>query len=135
MEAGERSGLRKDFTSVSHFHYQLAKRRSTGAVTGFMRFVSSSMDAVPAEAMASIVYGLRLEEGELRWEEREMLYRDQPSADGKYLPVTFEARCRLFCENGKARYEYDGVCLDVDPADLSRRPSRAVFPKFLSREP
>lgn len=132
---GGRAGLRKDFSAASLFHYELARRRSTGAITGFMRFVSSSLSAVPAEAMASSVLDFRLEDDAVLWSEKEIIYRDQPGPGDTHRPVAFEARCRLFTEGDKARYEYDGVCLDVNPADHSRTPSASAIPKFLSREP
>lgn len=129
-----RVSLRKDFSAVSHFHYELARRKSTGKITGFMRFVAASSSSVPAEAMASEVRDFRLEGDSVAWVEKEILYRDQPGEGGSHKPVSFEAACRLFCEDGKARYEYDGTCYDVDPADMARTPSSAVYPKFLSRE-
>lgn len=131
---GRRGALRRDFSGVSFFRYELAKRKSSGDTIGFMRFVSSSLGEVPAEAMASAVHDLRLAGESLSWREREILYRDQPGADGGHKAVAFEAACRLFSEGGKARYEYRGVCLDVDPVTLERRPSAAVFPHFLARE-
>lgn len=129
-----RRELRKDFSGASLFRYELARRKSSGQITGFMRFVSSSLADVPAEAMASSVTRLVFANGELSWREREILYRDQPAADGGHKPVAFEASCRLFLEGGKARYEYAGVCLDVDPDTLERRPSDAVYPQFLAKE-
>lgn len=131
---GGRGTLRKDFSGASHFRYELARRRSSGAITGFMHFVSSSLDAVPAEAMASVVRDIRLDGTVLSWQEKEMLYRDQPGPEQSWRAVAFEADCRFFVENGKARYEYSGVCLDVDTDDWSRRPSQAALPKFLSKE-
>lgn len=133
-EEKRRGSLRKDFSGVSLFRYELARRKSSGQITGFMRFVSSSLVEAPAEAMASLVHDLCFTDKELSWKEKEILYRDQPAADGSHMAVAFEASCRLFIEEGKARYEYDGVCHDVDPVTLKRRPSTAVFPKFLAKE-
>lgn len=132
---GGRGELRQDFDNSAVFSYELALRRSTGELTGFMRFAASSMESPPAEAMASLVWQMRFEAGQLRWQEKEILYRDMPAADGSHRPAAFEARCRLFLENGKARYEYDGACLDVNPEDWSRSPSDAVIPRFLATEP
>lgn len=129
-----RGSLCKDFSGVSLFQYELAKRKSSDQITGYMRFVSSSLVGAPAEAMASLVHDLRFTNKELSWKEKEILYRDQPAADGGHMAVAFEASCRLFIEEGKARYEYNGVCLDVDPVTFERRPSTAVFPKFLAKE-
>lgn len=134
MDGSERKSLCKDFSGASHFHYELARRRSSGRITDFMRYVAASFDAVPAEAMASAVIDMRLEKGEVRWSEKEMIYRDQPGADGGFRPVAFEASCRFYLEDGKACYEYDGVYLDVDPEDMSRKASDAAYPKFIARE-
>ena len=133
-ESGGRSRLRKDFSGASHFHYELARRKSGREVTGFMRFVAASLDDVPAEAMASAVTRMRLDGAVLSWEEKEVVYRDQPSSGDAHRPVVFEAGCRFYLEDGKARYEYDGVCFDVDLTDYSRRPSGSVLPKFIARE-
>lgn len=131
---GTRSGLRKDFSGASHFHYELARRKSGGEITGFVRYVAASFDDVPAEAMASAVTRMRFDGTALSWEEREVVYRDQPASGGGHRSVAFEARCRFCLRDGKARYEYDGVCFDVDPADFSRRRSDSAFPKFIAVE-
>ncbi|MCC8181354.1 MAG: hypothetical protein LIP23_10675 [Planctomycetes bacterium] len=132
---GNRGELRKDFSGASLFRYHLAHRNSTGEITGYMQFISSSLLAVPAEAMASRVINLQCDGREMKWREEEIIYRDQPGKDGSFLPVSFEANCRLFSEAGKARYEYDGVYLDVDPQSHAKRPSSATYPKILSKEP
>lgn len=129
-----RAKLRKDFSGGSHFQYELTKRRSTGRVVGFMRFVAASFDSVPAEAMASSVLEMRLDGNELSWREKEIVYRDQPAPGDAYRSVAFEAACRFFLENGKARYEYDGVSMDVDPDAMTRTPSASVCPKFVAKE-
>ncbi|MCD8349817.1 MAG: hypothetical protein LUC93_04315 [Planctomycetaceae bacterium] len=134
MENGQRAELRKDFSGASHFRYELAKRKSTGRITGSMRYIAASFDDVPAEGMTSAVLNMRLEDGEVRWSEKESIYRDQPSADGGYKPVAFEAECRMFVENGRAAYAYNGRCLDVDPDTLARTPSDSVLPAFVARE-
>lgn len=129
-----RLALRKDFSSSSVFRYELAKRRGSGLITGFMRFVTSSLQHVPAEAMASTVLDIQVTPDGIAWKEKEMLYRDQPGTGDEYRSVAFEANCRLFLEQAKARYEYDGVCMDVDPKTFARTPSDAIIPKFVAKE-
>lgn len=74
----EREKLRKDFSSVSLFRFELAKRKSTNAITGYFRFVSASGKNVAAEAIVSGIYDVRLENGVLKLSEDQALYRDQP---------------------------------------------------------
>ncbi len=42
---------RKDFSSVSLFRFELAKRKSTQAITGFIRFISASLKDVSAQSL------------------------------------------------------------------------------------
>ncbi len=134
MADGKRTTLRKNFSGASHFRYELAKRKSTGRITGSMRYLAASFDDVPAEGMTSAVLDLRLENGQARWSEKEAIYRDQPGADGGYRPVAFEADCRVFVENGLAAYAYDGRCFDADPDTFARSPSDTALPIFVARE-
>lgn len=131
---GGRGPLRKDFGALSHFRYELALRKSSGEITGHMRYVGGTMDQAPAEAMASAVTGFRFKCGEVRWREEEMIYRDQPGPGGAVRSVAFLADCRFYFEEDRLCYEYDGVCLDVDPKTGLRTPSTSAFPKFVARE-
>ncbi len=133
-EKRKRRSLRKDFSSSSRFHYELTERKSSGEITGHMRFVSSTMANPPAEAVASQVYQVCFAESPLSWTEKEILYRDQPSVGDAYKAVAFEAQCCLSVENGLVAYRYDGVCFDVDTLSLERTPSQAIYPRFLARE-
>ena len=126
--------LRKDFSSVSLFRFELAKRKSTQAITGFFRFISASMKDVPAEAVISAIYDVTLENGLLRFQEDQALYRDHPAKDGSHRPVSFLAEHRLFMENEKLRYEYNGKCFDVDAVTLRRKESGDHYPPFISVE-
>lgn len=79
---GQREKLRKDFSAVSMFRYELAKRKSANAITGCFRFISASGKNVAAEAIVSGIYDIRLENGVLKLSEDQALYRDQPIQDG-----------------------------------------------------
>lgn len=131
---GKRGSLRKDFSGLSHFRYELALRKSSGEITGHMRYVGGTLNPAPAEAMASAVTGFRFKGGEVRWQEQEMIYRDQPGPGGALRPVAFVADCRFYFEEDRLCYEYDGVCMDVDPKTGLRTTSTAAFPKFVAKE-
>lgn len=130
----EREELRKDFSSVSLFRFELAKRKSTEKVTGLFRFISASLKDVPAEAVVSSIYDISLDNGLLRFKEEQALYRDHPTKDGGYRPVAFQAEHHLFVKNGKLHYEYNGKCLDVDASTLCLNESGDSYPSFISVE-
>ena len=125
--------LRKDFSSVSLFRFELAQRKSTGKLTGLFRFISASMKEAPAEAVVSAIYDVELSGDSLRFKEDQALYRDQPT-DGGWKPVAFQAEHHLFMENGKLHYEYNGECLGVDQVSLQRGASGDAYPAFISVE-
>lgn len=126
--------LRKDFSSVSLFRFELAKRKSTDKVTGFFRFISASLKDVPAEAVVSSIYDICLEDGVLCFKEDQMLYRDHPTKNGGNRPVAFQAGHQLFVADGKLHYEYNGKCLSVDANTLHRSESGDAYPAFISVE-
>lgn len=131
---GKRETLRKDFSSVSLFRFELAKRRSTDGITGFFRFISASGKDIAGEAIISSINDVRLDDGVLRLKEEQALYRDQPVQDGRFKPVAFQSDQRFFMEDGKLHYEYDGNSFDVEPATMRRKASSDNFPPFISIE-
>ncbi|MFR6273009.1 hypothetical protein [Blautia sp.] len=133
-EDGQREELRKDFSAVSLFRFELAERKSTNAVTGFFRFVSASGKSVAAEAVVSGIYDVRLEDNVLNLSEDQVLYRDQPIQGERFKPVAFQAEHRFYNEDGKLHYEYNGRCFDVHTETMQRSRSSDTFPPFLSVE-
>ena len=109
---GQREKLRKDFSAVSLFRFELAQRKSTNAVTGCFRFISASGKQVAAEAIISGIYDIRIEDDVLKFYENQALYRDQPIQGESFKPVAFQAEHRFYSKDGKLHYEYDGKCLD-----------------------
>lgn len=71
---GQREKLRKDFSAVSLFRFELAQRKSTNAVTGCFRFISASGKQVAAEAIISGIYDIRIEDDVLKFYENQALY-------------------------------------------------------------
>lgn len=126
--------LRKDFSSVSLFRFELAARKSAAQITGFFRFVSASGKNVPAEAIVSGIYDVHIKSNMLSLKENQCLYRDQPIADGEYKPVAFESVHTFTLIKNKLHYKYDGESFDVNPATMERQISGDAFPPFVSIE-
>lgn len=131
---GKREKLRKDFSAVSLFRFELAKRKSTNAITGCFRFISASGKNVAAEAIVSGIYDVHIENGVLKLSEDQALYRDQPIQGERFKPVAFQSEHRFYCEDGKLHYEYDGRSFDVDAKTMQRCDSCDAFPPFISIE-
>ncbi|MDO4274840.1 MAG: hypothetical protein Q4D16_14320 [Eubacteriales bacterium] len=131
---GQREELRKDFSAVSLFRYEMAERKSTNDITGCFRFISASGKHVAAEAVISGIYDVRLEHDVLKLSEDQVLYRDQPIQGEGFKPVAFQSQHRFYNKDGKLHYEYDGRCFDVDTKTLQRRDSSDTFPPFISIE-
>jgi len=134
VEEGCHAEVTKDYSAVSLFRFELAQRKSTGKVTGLFRFISASLDDVPADAVVSGISEIKIEKGTLSMKEDQVLYRDQPTSDDEYRPIAFVSTHSFCLENGKLRYEYRGDCFDVNPSTLTRSKSLDVFPSFISRE-
>lgn len=130
---GGRGPLRKDESAVSLFRYELARRKSTGNVTGCFRFISATGRDVMAEAIVSGVHAVRVEDGVLRLREDQALYRDQHS-EGGYCPAAFSADQRFYLQGGKLHFEYDAHSFGVDPATMQRAAEGDHYPTFHSVE-
>lgn len=133
-EKGECIGIKKDYTGTSVFRYELAKRKSTNELTGYMRLISTTTVAPEMEAVVQGIYDVRLENNELKWKEQQLLYRDMPSTEGSFRPVAFDAEARFFIENGKLRFEYIPSYYDVNPESMKRQLSADRLPSFVSKE-
>lgn len=131
---GQRETLRKDFSGVSLFRFELAKRKSTNDVTGCFRFISASGKGVAAEAVVSGIYGVHLKNDILKLSEDQVLYRDQPIQGERFKPVAFQSEHRFYRKDGKLHYEYDGRSFDVDAIRMRRSGSSDTFPPFVSIE-
>ena len=102
---GQREALRKDFSGVSLFRFELAKRKSTNDLSGAFRFLSASGKDVAAEAIVSGIYDVCLQDGVLKLSEDQALYRDQPIQDGRFKPVAFQAEHHFFVKDKKLHYD------------------------------
>ncbi|GAA6408314.1 hypothetical protein K040078D81_24310 [Blautia hominis] len=130
----QREELRKDFSGVSLFRFELAERKSTNGITGCFRFISASGKNVAAEAIVSGIYDVRLENDVLKLSEDQVLYRDQPIQGERFKPVAFQSEHRFYTKDRKLCYEYDGKSFDVDTKTMKRSGSSDAFPPFVSME-
>ncbi|RFS21935.1 hypothetical protein DVR12_14895 [Chitinophaga silvatica] len=129
-----RTDLIKDFTGTSVFRYELAVRRSTGAITGYMRCLSSTVRSHTMEAIAYGVYEVRIENDQLKWREQQLLYRDTPAGDGIFKPIAFDAEVRFYLEDELLRFEYLPFYFDVDVEKMTKILSKDVYPPFVGKE-
>jgi hypothetical protein len=65
--------VRKDFTGVSVFRYELAVRKSSSKITGIMRLISSTVHDHTMEGIIYGVYDVNLVKDRLCWKEQQML--------------------------------------------------------------
>lgn len=133
-EAGERTALAKDYTGTSVFRYELAMRRSTGQLTGYMRCVSTTVQNPTMDAVVCGISGVTFHGEELKWRENQLLYRDNPIGGNEYKPVAFDAGVRFYLDRGKTVFEYLPVLWDVNPDTLEKTLSRDDYPPYISRE-
>jgi hypothetical protein len=133
-EIGEKTNIRKDFSGVALFRYELAKRHSSDEITGIMRFISGTIKNPPAEAIVNCVYNMKFENKIISWVEKQGLYRDQPSKDDEYTPVAFDSENHIYSENDKVHFKYSAKVYDVNVKSLERSKSNANYPYFLAKE-
>lgn len=129
-----RADIKKDFSGVSVFHYELSQRKSTTQLTGIMKLLSST---VPDHTMECIVYGvcnIELRDEKLHWDEKQLLYRDMPSGSNTYRPVAFDAKIRFYFECDKLRFEYTPSYFDVNTETFQKLLSKDQYPVFLTKE-
>lgn len=132
---GGLGSLQKDFSGASLFRFELARRQSSGDLTGLFRFISSSNPNGTATAVVGAIHSVKLEDNLLSWQEDQALYRDQPLPGGGAKAVAFAAEHRFFLDAAaKLHYEYRGDCYDINPQTLARSGQPDSFPPFISVE-
>ena len=75
---GMRTTIAKDYTGTSVFRYELALRKSTNQLTGYMRSISTTVQHQTMEAVVCGIFGVTFDGKELKWQEKQLLYRDNP---------------------------------------------------------
>lgn len=133
-EKGARTSVAKDYTGTSVFCYELAMRKSTGQLTGYMHCVSSTVENQTMEAVVCGIFDMVFDGNELKWQENQLLYRDNPIGENQYKPAAFDSKARLYLDSGKVVFEYLPVLWDIDPNTLEKRLSKDDYPLYISRE-
>lgn len=134
LEDGKRTTLYTNFDGVSVFRFELAKRNSTGEITGLFRLITTSATNQTAQGVVSGIYNVKLAENRLSWSEEQSLYRDQPNGKNTFSSIAFTAESCFYFEQDKLVFNYKGTCFDVSPTTLSRTLSKSVFPSFIAKE-
>lgn len=133
-EKGVRTTLAKDYTGTSVFCYELAMRKSTNHLTGYMHCISTTVQNHTMEAVVCGIFDGIFDGKELSWRENQLLYRDNPIGEDKYKPVAFDSKVRIYLDNRKVVYEYLPVLWDVNPRTLEKRLSKDDYPPYISKE-
>ena len=131
---GVRTTIAKDYTGTSVFCYELAVRKSTNQLTGYMHCVSTTVQNQTMEAVVCGIFDVIFNGKELSWRENQLLYRDNPIEEDKYKPVAFDSKVRIYLDNGKVVYEYLPILWDVNPRTLEKRLSKDDYPPYISKE-
>lgn len=131
---GERTTIAKDYTGTSVFCYELAVRKSTNQLTGYMYCVSTTVQDQTMEAVVCGIFDVIFNGKELSWRENQLLYRDNPIEEDKYKPVAFDSKVRIYLNEGKVVYEYLPTLWDVNPRTLEKRLSKDDYPPYISKE-
>lgn len=100
-EKGARTTVAKDYTGTSVFCYELAVRKSTNQLTGYMYCVSTTVQDQTMEAVVCGIFDVIFTGKELSWRENQLLYRDNPIEEDKYKPVAFDSKVRIYLNEGK----------------------------------
>lgn len=64
---------------------------------------------------------------ELRWQENQLLYRDNPLGEDKYQPIAFDSKARLYLDEGKVVFEYLPIHWDVNPNIFCKNYPRMII--------
>ena len=119
-DKGARTTIAKDYTGTSVFCYELAMRKSTKQITGYMRCVSTTVQDSTMEAVVCGIFDVTFDGKELKWQENQLLYRDNPIGEDKYKPVAFHSKVRFYLDNGKVIFEYLPTLWDISPDTLEK---------------
>ena len=125
-DKGARTTIAKDYTGTSVFCYELAMRKSTKQITGYMRCVSTTVQDSTTEAVVCGIFDVTFDGKELKWQENQLLYRDNP--------VAFHSKVRFYLDNEKVIFEYLPTLWDISPDTLEKRLSKDDYPPYISKE-
>lgn len=86
------------------------------------------------EAVVCGIFDVQFDGKELKWQENQLLYRDNSTGDGSYKPVAFDAKVRFYLDNGKVVFEYLPTLWNINPETLAKSLSKDDYPAYVSKE-
>lgn len=140
---GRRFGLHDDrrvelagtMDAVRVYRYQMTERVSTGRLLGFARHISTTNTQFDPVAGTCYMIQMRVEDGTLIVDERQIGYGDSPVPGGGRKPKALDSAYRYFLDaEGILHLRFDQATFDVDPDTFERTPSGDKFPTQVSRE-
>lgn len=97
-DKGIRTTIVKDYTRTSVFCYELAERRSIKQLTGYMRCLSTTIQSHAMETVVCGIFDVTFHGEKLKWQESQLLYRDNPIGENLYKPVAFNSIACFYLE-------------------------------------
>lgn len=86
------------------------------------------------EAVVCGIFDVVLDKKELRWQESQLLYRDNLIGENQYKPVAFDSKARFYLDKGKVVFEYLPTLWEVNPDTLAKGLSKDNYPPYISKE-
>ena len=86
------------------------------------------------EAVVCGIFDVSFDGKELKWQESQLLYRDNPIGENQYKPAAFDSKARLYLDSGKVVFEYLPMLWDIDPNTLEKKLSKDDYPPYISKE-
>jgi hypothetical protein len=132
---GQRTELAGSMDAVRLYRYEMTARVSTGQLLGFIRLVSSTNEQLDPLAGTCSQVQMRLEDGALVVNERQIGYGDFPAPGGGRKPQALDYSHRYSVDDrGTLSAELEQEAFDVDPESFERRPSGDRIPTQTLRE-
>lgn len=86
------------------------------------------------EAVVNGIFDVIFDNNQLRWQERQLLYRDNPVGEGQYKAVSFHSKNRFYVENGKVIFEFIPTLWEVNTDTLELSLAKDDYPPYVSKE-
>jgi len=131
---GKRVQPGRDLSGTEVYRYEIVERVSTKKLTGTVRILCMTTKAPSREGAAILVFGMKVSEGKLVWNETLPGYLDLVAAGGKYKPGSWDGKCAFALVQGRLQFETALTNFDVDPDTLKRTPRKEQLPPFLAKE-
>ncbi|MFL5331421.1 MAG: hypothetical protein ACJ8C4_21235 [Gemmataceae bacterium] len=130
---GKRTLPGHDYSGVRVYRSEVKEMRSTKALAGFTRLISTTAkDKDPTGQFSSI--RLSMDGGKLLIKESTVDYVDFIATKGLFKPGALDLFSRFSLDNGKLRLEQSMDLFDVDPVSLKRTPAKDKLPTDVFKE-